>query len=92
MKDLVQNAIHDNQRFDVIVLLEFLICQCSNNTWKREQGFMKDFVQNVIHDNKRFDDISFLEFVNSQFEIILETGNSISWKILHKMWDVITNE
>ena len=26
------NVIHDNKRFNDIVLLEFVICQCSNNT------------------------------------------------------------
>ena len=55
--------IHNNKRFDNIILLEFVISQCSNNTRKCEEGFMKDLVQNVIHDNKRFDDIVLLEFV-----------------------------
>ena len=40
MKDLVQNVIHDNKRFDNNVLLEFVISQCSNNTLKCEEGFM----------------------------------------------------
>ena len=26
--------IHDNKRFNDIILLEFVICQCSNNAWK----------------------------------------------------------
>ena len=40
MKDLVRNVIHDNKRFDNIVLFEFVISQCSNNTLKCEEGFM----------------------------------------------------
>ena len=32
MKDLVENVIHDKKHFNDIVLLEFLICQCSSNT------------------------------------------------------------
>ena len=38
-------VIHDNKSFDDIVLLQFVICQCSNNTWKCERWFMKDLVQ-----------------------------------------------
>ena len=36
---------HDNKRFNDIILLEFVICQCSYNTWKCKQWFMKDLVQ-----------------------------------------------
>ena len=34
MKDLLgfYNMIHDNKRFNDIILLESVICQCSNNT------------------------------------------------------------
>ena len=37
--------IHDNKRFNEIISLKFVICQCSSNTWKCEQWFMKDLVQ-----------------------------------------------
>ena len=37
--------IHDNKRFNDIILLEFVTCQCSNNTWKCEQWFIKDLAQ-----------------------------------------------
>ena len=62
------NVIHDNKRFNDIILLEFVICQCSNNTWKCEQWFMKDLLgfYNMIHDNKRFNDIILLESVICQ--------------------------
>ena len=39
------NQIHDNKRFSDIILLEFVISQCSNNAWNCELGFMKDLVQ-----------------------------------------------
>ena len=32
MKDIAQNMIHNKKRFDDISLLEFVICQSSNNT------------------------------------------------------------
>ena len=60
MKYLVQNVIHDNKRFDDIVLLEFLISQCSSNTSKCEQWLKEAVFQNVIRDNKCFDDIILL--------------------------------
>ena len=59
------NMIHaNNKRFNDI-LLEIIICQCSNNTWKCEQWFMKDLLGSfhVIHDDKCFNDIILLEFV-----------------------------
>ena len=38
--------MHENKRFNDIILLEFIICQCSNNAWKCEQWcFIKDLVQ-----------------------------------------------
>ena len=58
--------IHDNKRFDNIILWEFVISQCSNNTWKCEEGYMKDLVQNVAHYYKHFDDIVLLEFLICQ--------------------------
>ena len=39
--------IHDNKHFNNIILLEFVICQCSNNASKWEQWFMKDLVQKL---------------------------------------------
>ena len=41
------NLIHDNKHFNNIILLEFVICQCSNNASKWEQWFMKDLVQKL---------------------------------------------
>ena len=70
MKDLLgfYNVIDNNRRFKDIILLESVICQCSNNTWKCEQWFMKDLLGffHVIHDNKCFNDIILLEFVICQ--------------------------
>ena len=91
MKDIAQNMIHDKKRFHDISLLKFMICQCLKNSWNCEQWFIKDLVENVIHDKKRFDDTSLLELVNCQFQIILETVNSGSWKMSFKMWYMIRN-
>ena len=40
MKDLVQNVIYHKKRFNDIILLEFVVCQCSNNTFKCENGLV----------------------------------------------------
>ena len=32
MKDLHQNVLHDTKTFNDNILLEFVICQCSNDT------------------------------------------------------------
>ena len=39
--------IHDNKRLNDIILVEFVICQCSNNAWKCEQWLMEDLVQKL---------------------------------------------
>ena len=85
MKDHVQNVIHDNKHFNDISVLEFVGCQCSNNTGKCEQYFVKDLVKNQICDNKRLDDIILLQFEFVNVQIILENVKRTLWKILLKM-------
>ena len=62
--------IHDNKRFNGIIFIEFVICQCSNNAWKYEQLFMKDLVQKfkiLVY----FDDLSFIIVIINIIIIII---------------------